>query len=760
MGKLASVLNDRQYTFPEGSDPIVNVGDWYWVESSGEGGKRFVCVVQIGTNYAEVESPNGSVERVHFDDFLRRCERERDPDAVIDSKIAEKKERVSALLLRVKEITSRLSISVGPTLTTGNETMALSVRGSGQDMEGYGKALEKAKKETLPDLFKKIENENRSLASWMTAKVLPMRAQAKGLRSTIEAIEERIFSVELYAGLTERVELIRDGEPADVSEKVRLIQRRCYMDEECLARYETGGMEFNDILGFDSWISRPENADRLLPFPRCIASFRVRRNAKEREMVNLSDFLNIASMMKADESTFLFLRNGDRIYRMKTKIDFGPKLFPDMERGLLRGKIWAEMSSGSIRRLVSDDEHSGIVEDRRREKADWEKKNRAYEEALKTPDAKARAKAKKLKSPDASCVDAKWPGMGPYFWEEYVPYDKSDVRFDDISKKLESDIKDHNKIALIVQGLLDRSPVFHPHPMWQIWTPEGFSSAMELIYDEDRALPAGLKPDFESYRQSLNASLKVGSVTVGQEDAWERYEASKESKRRDRDWRDKDRYHRPTHWRPQGNPGPGTLAKVATYSAKIGQCTYAWNRKRQTHPGYGDSIRTSFSCSKDAILNVDAYKPGDFRTFFDDPRTRMEYLKWAPFLLEAEEYHAGNRRILEPVPVEKKRSESSWDGKRRYENRKRRKALIGKAVRLVQSVKLTNGKVHAAGSLWRVYGGKADVFDIYGIREDGRRESPDRSIINLRYPFFAVDPSVPERSAALEKEGQDDDGED
>lgn len=45
------------------------------------------------------------------------------------------------------------------------------------------------------------------------------------------------------------------------------------------------------------------------------------------------------------------------------------------------------------------------------------------------------------------------------------------------------------------------------------------------------------------------------------------------------------------------------------------------------------------------LLNVSAYTPGDFKQFFADPRTRAEYLKWAPLLLAAEEFHAGNRTI-------------------------------------------------------------------------------------------------------------------
>lgn len=61
------------------------------------------------------------------------------------------------------------------------------------------------------------------------------------------------------------------------------------------------------------------------------------------------------------------------------------------------------------------------------------------------------------------------------------------------------------------------------------------------------------------------------------------------------------------------------------------------------------NIPTQFTCTDKYLFNVDAYTPGDFRQFFEDPRTRAQYLKWAPYLLAAEEYHAGNRGILEDL---------------------------------------------------------------------------------------------------------------
>lgn len=44
-------------------------------------------------------------------------------------------------------------------------------------------------------------------------------------------------------------------------------------------------------------------------------------------------------------------------------------------------------------------------------------------------------------------------------------------------------------------------------------------------------------------------------------------------------------------------------------------------------------------CPAEHLTCVDAYTPGDFRMFFEDPRTRADYLRWAPILLACEDWH-------------------------------------------------------------------------------------------------------------------------
>jgi hypothetical protein len=711
------------------SEEPIEVGFWYWIKEKDDKDESWLaCVIQVGSNYVEVSSTHEGTTRIHFNKFDSVATREPNAEAVIKGKIGHYQDEVNRLLGRVKEVTAQLAINTNPALPGASETQALALRGAEQpDMKEYGAALVKAKEETLPDLFKQVEKANKSLATWMTAQVIPLKAQARGLKKTIGAIDDRIFSVELYAGLVETVEKIQDGDPAQLGDKIHLIQRLCYMDEECLAQYRTGGMTLENLEDFDAWLLEPENLERILPFTRCVVSFRVRRFEKRREMPNLSAFLRILEEKEQDKFTFLYIRNGQQVFRMRTGIEFGEKLFPDMDRASLGGKLWAEMFAGDVKGLITDHDYQEREKTYKRELAAFKVREKAYKEALKTPEAKRRAKEKKLRhGPDASCVDVPWPGMEPYrSWNTFVPYNRSTVYYDDITAKIQSEIKEHNRIALILQGLLDRSPVLHPHPPWQIWTEAGFQAAFTLIYDDSRALVAGEKPDFEAYRARLNKHLLVGSITVGQEDAWLRAEAEKENDRRDRDYRWKGEY-RPTHFRPDGDPGPGMLARVARHSRGNGKVTYEWIRQRRRSYSDEDKVKATFTTDVKRVLNVDAYKPGDFKQFFNDPRTRAEYLKWAPLLLEAEEYHAGNRKVepLKPLPTAPKKA-PSWENQVKYARQKRTKAAIKmylhKCVRTKHDIETKGGIKYPKGTLWRVTGhDRAGEFRISQIDETGR----------------------------------------
>lgn len=95
----------------------------------------------------------------------------------------------------------------------------------------------------------------------------------------------------------------------------------------------------------------------------------------------------------------------------------------------------------------------------------------------------------------------------------------------------------------------------------------------------------------------------------------------------------------------EDDPGPGTVARAVDYHPGRG-CVFEWERRRRSELSWRDSgkrVRERMVVPVSELLCVDGYRPGDYHRFYDDPRTRAEYVKWAPLLLRAEEWHAGVR---------------------------------------------------------------------------------------------------------------------
>lgn len=706
-------VRDQKST-PTADEPVV--GRWYWVagEDKEEGKYRWLAsVVHVGSNYVELKGPSrsgGSTQsvRIHFDKFWQHCEHVPDPDPIIDGQIAEHKERARALMEEVRAVTARLGVGerIGLPVAGDEDVKALSVR-TGEPAAKYKKALIKANTKTLPGLFEKIKEANKSLGKWMKVKLIPLEAESEALFGVVDHVNDRIFSVELYAGLVEEVVCVREGEPAPNDTPVHLLQRRAYMDEECLANYEIGGMDYKKIADFDRWLAKPANFTRVLPFPRTLLAFQVRRNEKDRE-VTLGNLIEVMNERQYDKWTFLYIRNGERLYRMGTEVEFEEQLFPDTNHKLFTAqKLWCKRFVHDIKDIISDDEYQGRIEDERKQDLELEK----------VPE-KERWHHRRFH--DTA--------------DEYFAFTPENVYYDDIAALLAKEKKKHNRLVLILQGLLDRSPVLHPHPPWQLWTNEGFASAFRLIYDDSKALSAGDKPDFEAYRAKLNAHLVAGSLTIGQERVWLRREAERENKRREahHSWGEGGSRELATY-RPSGDPGPGKIARVTEHDAKEGTCTYAWKRSKRSRNGWGiegTEVPARLVTGEERVLNIDAYRPGDYHIFFDDPRTRQEYLEWAPLLLEAEECHAGNRgekpnRALPParkiVVREEERPEDMEPAKDAKPRRSPAEKWEGKKVKLKWDMKTRGGTTFAKGEILDVSSYSRKRLTLCEPKENGRR---------------------------------------
>ena len=614
----------------EASTDTIEVGQWYWVKSINKKWNKekqdydvtpfewLGCVMHVGSNYLQLGGPaqgvsddleeysDGSLDcRVHFDNFYEELRPEPSPEQYISARVAHFQRLASENLAAVQSLTARLGVSRQKMLPGAASSTAVAVLSGTVDIKAHELALIEAKDKTLPALFKDIETANKAMCTWLKASSLPMVALSKGMKASIKSIDDHIFNISLYAGLTEDVVRCSGGQPADFHEKLHVMQRMLFADEECLLGYRAGGLEFADIEQFDAWVSESANRDRMMPFPRCIVAVRVRRDVKDREWDGSIDSLHQHIHLKiTDKFTFLYIRNGEQVYRMSCNLEFDELIFPDRSVFDPSVPMMAEIFCNRVRDIITLDDYE----------------------------------SRTIHSSDA------------HHWH---PFNPSSVYYDDILSSASDTIKKYNRIAVIIQGLFDRSDVLHPHPPVKTWIAEGFKLAVELVYDSSRALMYGDAPDIQAYLDKCNASMDADSVVIGQEIFWLKKEAEKESNRLDRDWRNKSSW-RPKTFKPYGDEGPGYVAKMESWGKKSRVATFTWMRKRRSFQYDESPVLRRLAVPADQLFNVSAYTPGDFRQFFKDPRTRAQYMKWAGLLVAAEEYWAGNLVAQAQQPIKAK----------------------------------------------------------------------------------------------------------
>ena len=654
----ASVLESEDVDQP---DDRPAVGSWWWVTApEGEAesscydrpGRQWLgCVVEVGSNYVKIEGVRLR-QRVAMDDFHVTCKSEPQPHGFIDAQISKHRGQVRVLMGKIRDLCHKLGVPMRQALAVHEESStALAVAHSVDDVKEYKNALVSAKEKALPELFAQVKAQHEQMATWMRAELIPAQAELLAAEGVTQVIEGKIHTVELYAGLQEELVQVREGAPADLGTRVHLMQRMHFMDEECLAKYEAGGMDFEDIGAFDAWLARDGNFGRILPHDRCVVAFRVRRNSKD--YGDLNAFISF-KFNQLNKKTFLYIRNGRQLWRMHTSIEFSEGLFPRREDEELLGdqELWIKGDGydlGSFDGIITRRQRDAQIDHHRAKRAHMAQKLWQWHRAGK-PDGHWLCTAVsddfdgRHKPGEQYAQDGEPPRYGhglrrsPDAYEQLTP---QSIYYDDVMQRVREATLDHNRIAVIVQGLLDRSTCLHPHPPWRIWTPEGFAAGIELVYDVSRALTPGEAPDFEEYRKQLNKGLRTGCHTIGQYAAWSAYMMNLYG---DKAWRHEGRHGR----------GPGKIHRVHLMK-RDGSCEFRWTRSRAKakwvdHPtksGYLQAtypeIEVKWLCPAEHLTCVDAYTPGDFHLFYDDPRVRADYLQWAPILLACEDWHHARR---------------------------------------------------------------------------------------------------------------------
>jgi len=680
----------------DSTDPFPPLSSWGFVEDTGHGGierktKHLACVAHHGSNFIEVKWQEGSSStstlRIHADNVDVDFQRVPLAEAreYIAAKVKKATDSVQKTLKNIQAVAARIGAGERDALAENIvESTALTI-GSTRPVKEFEAALVKARDKTLPDLYKKLREEHEALAQWMAYEALPYEAQLNGLRETTERINQKVFTVKLYAGLEEDLVCINpDAAPAPNDEPIHLWQARRYVDEEFMARWRAGGATANDVPKFFAWLAEPANLKSVLPFPRTVVAFRVRREEFRVEPghplypLQFTNPMYVHGWHKENEATMLAMRNGDQLWYLSVPFDFGEHLFPSLNNAIFNSgkqlffkkKHFDEFDyadESGVKSRCSDKGAEAVrryVQERRsyhrfkRRLKDWQKLSA---EARRDRDVTTpwyggfhsdsinfetlvpptwRAMKEDLRDYNYR-VNAHQAFANAYDSEreDWVKLNDKTVYFDDMKEHLADEANAHNNIVLVLQGLLDRSQAFHPHPPWQLFREEGFTNGLVLHFDEDKALVDGVPPDFERYVRENQKSIKVGSLVYGADLAWRRRNAAREQRQAG--------YHRSSWNRSDrefasgmyGDKGPGDISKVVAIRA--GKAIFEWSRDRARWDRYGNNtVRDRIAIPLTDLFNVEAYVPGDMHRFMKDPRTRRFYLAWGDMLTSAEEWHA------------------------------------------------------------------------------------------------------------------------
>ncbi|SHU65462.1 Uncharacterised protein [Mycobacteroides abscessus subsp. abscessus] len=137
-------------------------------------------------------------------------------------------------------------------------------------------------------------------------------AQMEPIRQQLARMQEVMWTVDLYLGRDETLELLRDGEPAPADTPITIRQKVLVMAEEALLLMDRGatGITHTSIPVFIDWLLQaPENLSRILPEQRGVVVL-IPTRVKSRSGNAFED----SARDKANSSSWWLLRNGQRLY--------------------------------------------------------------------------------------------------------------------------------------------------------------------------------------------------------------------------------------------------------------------------------------------------------------------------------------------------------------------------------------------------------------------------------------------------------------
>lgn len=563
-------------------DKRPKLGDWRWVKVEDDEKKEkeyLLCCTHLASNHAVFSWTNekgwNKSWLVRYRDLEAETREESNWKEVIEGWIEESKEELAQAVRKLSDMTKNAGLIQEYSANAQNEPQTLLPAKTLQSPEEHKKALLKLKESDFPAQYKTVESITQKIASYHRALYLPFQAEAEKLNKAVEKVDQRLFALELYAGLFQQCKCIRNGDSAPQDTPIAVRQMIRYMDEESLIDYDRGGMDYKNLEDFDAWIAKDENLNRIAPEQRCVVALKVRRDSKDYDTRGLNFFglMRVFEEHMKNERTYLLLRNGTQVYRLTTEIEFDPRLLP-----------------------LRDEFHKPFEKE-------------------------------------------EWHGLGNTKNRTITP---DDFEYDKHVEERMQKIFEYNRVMFLVQGLLDRSKVFSPHPPINLADESHVKTWFKAVFDEELGLPSSNPPKWEDYRDLKNTQIQVGSFV------WS-------------DWHpDSDyRYERYTQGdvlidgRERDKILAVTAIKKDRSQVRVSWpwgTRYGYEHRDSWDRSYGkwgewevNRMRHCWIPLKE-VFNVSAYQSGEYKQFLCDAYLKGAYLKWAPPLLDSEKWHMNQKK--------------------------------------------------------------------------------------------------------------------
>lgn len=179
---------------------------------------------------------------------------------------------------------------------------------------------------TLKEGIERKRNDMMILERLLELKKYQMNDMISKLNDQVESIMRVVGIIETYLGVGEEIVQIREGDKALSDCPVYFRQLVLHMDEEVAILTDEGkGIDFTQIELFDKWVTK--NIDKILPEKKGVLVCRPRRLEKKYTGNPLVD----AALNEQNFTTYIIIRNGDNIYRIKSMMHIYPLFFPPMD---------------------------------------------------------------------------------------------------------------------------------------------------------------------------------------------------------------------------------------------------------------------------------------------------------------------------------------------------------------------------------------------------------------------------------------------